>query len=53
MNMCKHVVAEVRSAASTYIPELNREVESDVCARVLYDYRQTIDKLLLDEFTIP
>ena len=36
-----------------YIPELNREGDPDVCARVVCDYRQTIGDLLLDEFTVP
>ena len=36
-----------------YIPELSREGDPDVCARVVCDYRQTINELLLDEFTIP
>ena len=36
-----------------YIPELNREGDPDVCARVVCDYRQTLGELLLDEFTVP
>ena len=36
-----------------YIPELNREGDSDICARVVSDYRLTISELLLDEFTVP
>ena len=36
-----------------FIPELNREGDPDVCARVVCDYRQTIGELLLDEFTVP
>ncbi len=36
-----------------YIPELNREGDPDVCARVVCDYRQTLADLLLNEFTIP
>jgi len=36
-----------------YIPELNREGDPDVNARIISDYRQTIGELLLDEFTIP
>ena len=36
-----------------FIPELNREGDPDVCARVVCDYRLTIGELLLDEFTVP
>ncbi len=36
-----------------YIPELNREGDPDICARIVCDYRQTLGELLLDEFTIP
>ena len=36
-----------------YIPELNREGDPSVCARVVCDYRQTIGELLLYEFTVP
>jgi hypothetical protein len=36
-----------------YLPELNREGDPDICARVVCDYRQTIAELLLNEFTIP
>ena len=36
-----------------YIPELNREGDPDICARVVCDYRQTLGDLLLDEFTVP
>ena len=36
-----------------FLPELNREGDPDICARVVCDYRQTLGELLLDEFTIP
>ena len=36
-----------------YIPELNREGSPDIISRVIFDYRQTIGDLLMDEFTIP
>ena len=36
-----------------YIPELNREGDPDICARVVSDYRLTLGELLLDEFTVP
>jgi len=36
-----------------YIPELNREGDPEVCARVVCDYRQTLGEMLLDEFTVP
>lgn len=36
-----------------YIPELNREGDADICARVVADYRETISEVLLDNFTCP
>ena len=36
-----------------HIPELNREGDPDICARVVCDYRMTLGELLMDEFTIP
>ena len=36
-----------------FIPELNREGDPDICARVVTDYRLTLGELLLDEFTVP
>ena len=36
-----------------YLPEFSGEGDSDVCARVVCDYRETVSDMLLNNFSIP